>query len=101
MSGLHARSSSSAVRLASPCHASLHHATRVTTDDITSTNDSFPDKDFFPDIGGLYIDDMTEDAGTNANLNANVNPPATPYANCSYLFQFLLQSLVLALQEMC
>jgi hypothetical protein len=76
----------------------------VTTDGITSTDDSFPDEDFFPDISALYIDDMADDAGANANtnananvnLNANVNPPAAPYVICSYLSQFLLQFLVLA-----
>jgi hypothetical protein len=76
----------------------------VTTDVITSTDDSFPDEDFFPDISGLYIDDMDDDASANANLNANanvnlnanVNPRAASYAICSYLFQFLLQFLVLA-----
>jgi hypothetical protein len=64
----------------------------ATTDGITSTDDSFPDEDFFPDISILYIDDMADDAGANvnANLNANVNPPAVPYAICSHLFQFLL-----------
>jgi hypothetical protein len=72
----------------------------TTTDGITSTDDSFPDEDFFPDISALYIDDMADDAGANANananLNANANPPAAPYAIYSYLFQFLLQFLVLA-----
>jgi hypothetical protein len=69
----------------------------ATTDDITSTDDPFPDKDFFPDISGLYIDYMVDDAGANANLNANnatmnvnANPPAASCAICSYLFQFLL-----------
>jgi hypothetical protein len=57
----------------------------ATTDAITST-----DEDFFPDISGLYIDDMANDAGANANLNANVNPPVTPYAICTHLFQCLL-----------
>jgi hypothetical protein len=77
----------------------------ATTGGITSTDDSFPDEDFFPDISALYIDDMADDAGananinanTNANLNANANPPAAPYAICSYLFQFRLQFLVVAL----
>jgi hypothetical protein len=71
----------------------------ATTDGITSTGNSFPDEDFFPDISALYIDDMADDAGANANananLNANANPPAAPYAICSYLFQFLLPFLVL------
>jgi hypothetical protein len=70
----------------------------ATTDGITSTDDSFPDEDFFSDISGLYIDDMADDVGANANanlnantnLNANVNPPAAPYAICTCLFQFLL-----------
>jgi hypothetical protein len=78
----------------------------ATTDGITSTDDSFPDKDFFPDISALYIDDMADDAGANANvnanananLNANANPPAALYAIYSYLFQFLLQFLVLAFE---
>jgi hypothetical protein len=30
--------------------------TCATTDGITSTDDSFPDEDFFPDISSLYID---------------------------------------------
>jgi hypothetical protein len=70
----------------------------MTSDSIMSTDDSFPDEDFFPNISSLYIDDMADDAGANANenLNANVNPPAAPYAICSYLFNFLLQFLVLA-----
>jgi hypothetical protein len=70
----------------------------ATTDGITSTDNSFPDEDFFPDISALYIDDMADDAGANANANlkANANPPVAPYAICSYLFQFLLQFLVLA-----
>jgi hypothetical protein len=70
----------------------------ATTDSITSTDDSFPDEDFFPDISALYIDDMADDASANANanLNTNANPPVAPYAICSYLFQFLLQFLILA-----
>jgi hypothetical protein len=74
----------------------------ATTDGITSTDDSFPDEDFFPDISALYIDDMADGTGANANanananLNVNANPPAAPYAICSYLFQFLLQFLALA-----
>jgi hypothetical protein len=76
----------------------------ATDDGITSTDDSFLDEDFFPDISSLYIDDMADDANanvnlnanTNANLNANANPPIAPYTICSYLFQFLLQFLVLA-----
>jgi hypothetical protein len=66
----------------------------ATTDGITSTDDSFPDKDFFPEISALYINDMADDAGANANANANanVNPPAAPYAICSYLLQFLVLS---------
>jgi hypothetical protein len=78
----------------------------ATSDGITSTDDSFPDEDFFPDISSLYIDDMADDANANANANTNanananlymnVNPPSAPYAICSYLFQFLLLFLVLA-----
>jgi hypothetical protein len=70
----------------------------VTTDSITSTDDSFPDEDFFPNISALYIDDMADDVGanTNANANANTNPPAAPYVICFYLFQFPLQFFVLA-----
>jgi hypothetical protein len=60
----------------------------VTTDGITSTDDSFPNEDFFLDISALYINDMADDAGANtdANANANANPPASPYAIFSYLF---------------
>jgi hypothetical protein len=76
----------------------------ATTDGITSIDDSFPEEDFFLNISSLYIDDMADanananvnlNANANANLNVNVNPPAAPYAICSYLFQFLLQFLVL------
>jgi hypothetical protein len=45
----------------------------ATTDGITSTDDSFPDEDFFPDISALSINDMADDAGANANANANAN----------------------------
>jgi hypothetical protein len=70
----------------------------ATTDGITSTDDSFPDENFFPDISSLYINDMADDAGANANANlnananqnVNVNPPAAPYAICTHLFQFML-----------
>jgi hypothetical protein len=69
------------------------------------TNNSFPNEDFFSDISSLYIDDIADaNANANVNLNANananlnVNPPAAPYAICSYLFQFLLQFLVLAFE---
>jgi hypothetical protein len=63
----------------------------ATIDDITSTDDSFPNEDFFLDISSLYIDDMADDANANlnananANLNANANPPAAPYAIYFYL----------------
>jgi hypothetical protein len=73
----------------------------ATTDGITSTDDSFPKEDFFPDISNLYINDMADananaNANANLNVNANANPPAAPYAICFYLFQFLLQFLALA-----
>jgi hypothetical protein len=41
----------------------------ATTDGITSTDDSFPDEDFFPDISSLYINDMAD---------ANAMPTSTP-----------------------
>ena len=42
---------------------------------------------------------MADDTGVNLNpnLNANPIPPPAPYVICSYLVQFLLQFLVLAL----
>jgi hypothetical protein len=52
-----------------------------TTDGIMSTDDSFPDEDFFPNISALYIDDMADDAGANANANANVNMNLNANAN--------------------
>jgi hypothetical protein len=66
----------------------------TTTNGITSTDDSFPDEDFFPYISSFYIDNMADDAGANANtnlnananLNVNVNPPAVPSAICINLF---------------
>jgi hypothetical protein len=37
-----------------------------TTDDTTSTEDSFPRDNFFPNISSLYIDDMDDTANANA-----------------------------------
>uniref|UniRef100_A0ACD5T9F1 Uncharacterized protein n=1 Tax=Avena sativa TaxID=4498 RepID=A0ACD5T9F1_AVESA len=59
----------------------------ATTDDITSTDHSFPDEDFFPDISSLYIDAMADDTGVNLNpnLNANPIPPPAPQLNSTGL----------------
>jgi hypothetical protein len=53
----------------------------ATTNSITSTGNSFPDENFFPDISALYIDDMADDAGANANANAKANANMNVNAN--------------------
>jgi hypothetical protein len=71
----------------------------ATTDGIMSTDDSFPDEDFFPDISALYINDMADDAGANvnananANLNANANRPVAPYVTAPIYFSFFYSFL--------
>ena len=49
----------------------------ATTDSITDSDDSFPNDDFFPDIGNLFLDDMGDNVNANANANANADVNAT------------------------
>ena len=48
----------------------------------------FPNDDFFPDIGSLFIDDMGD------NSNANASAAAAPYDYLIFLFTILLQFLL-------
>ena len=48
----------------------------------------FPNDDFFPDIGSLFIDDMGD------NSNANALAAAAPYDYLFFLFTILLQFLL-------
>jgi hypothetical protein len=66
----------------------------ATTDGITSTDDSFPDDDFFPDFNTLYINVTANKVDVNANANTDLymNPPTAPYVISSYLFQFCIVS---------
>ena len=48
----------------------------------------FPNDDFFPDIGSLFIDDMGD------NSNANASAAAAPYDYLIFLFMILLQFLL-------
>ena len=62
---------------------------RATTDAIT--DDFFPDEDFFPDIGSLYIDDMADDVVTTAAATAAATATAAaaaalPYVLLNFLF---------------
>jgi hypothetical protein len=58
---------------------------RATIDDITSTDVSFSDDDFFPDISNLNINDMAD----GADVNQNAIHATAPYAIFFYL-QFLV-----------
>ena len=57
----------------------------------------FPNDDFFPDIGSLFIDDMGD------NINANASAAAALYAFLIFLFHTLLEFLlvVVALDSIC
>ena len=51
----------------------------ATTDSITDSDDSFPNDDFFPDIGNLFLDDMGDNVNTNANADVNTNAGTLMY----------------------
>ena len=54
----------------------------------TTGCDFFPNDDFFPNIGNLFIDDM----GDNLNANgASGSTPAAVYVFLFFLFEILLQ----------
>jgi hypothetical protein len=67
----------------------------VTTDGTTSPEDFFPNDNFFPDIGNLFINDTSDNLDTNAN--ANINPHVVPRVILSSLFQSLLEFLIVAI----
>ena len=58
----------------------------------------FPNDDFFPDIGSLFIDDM----GDNINANGSA-AAAAPYVFFIFLFDMLLELLlvIVALDSFC
>ena len=55
----------------------------------TADSDYFPNDEFFPDISGLFIDDM----GDNLDVAAAA---AAPYIYLSFLYDILLEFLCLA-----
>ena len=57
---------------------------------ITDIEDHFPNDDFFPDIDNLFDDMATEDVDPKSSTAA-----AVPYVIFSFLFEVLLQYLVL------
>ena len=58
---------------------------------ITDFDDYFPDDDFFPDVDSL-LDDM---AGEDTDPKSSATAAAVPFVFFSFLFQVLLQFLVL------
>ena len=49
----------------------MGRAIGATTDSITNSDDSFPNDEFFPDIGNLFLDDMGDNVNANADVNTN------------------------------
>ena len=64
----------------------------------TADDDYFPNDDFFPDLGNLFIDDGMGDNIINATAAA-----AAPYVYLSALYEIFLQfiSLVFAVDRFC
>ena len=58
---------------------------------LTVDGDYFPNDDFFPDIGCLFIDDDMTDTGNNTAATT----AAATYALLSHLYEILLQLLCL------
>ena len=54
----------------------------------------FPNDDFFPDTGSLFIDDMGDNANANASASASAAAAATLYDLLIFLFELLLQFLL-------
>ena len=59
---------------------------------VTTGIEFFPNDDFFPDIGSLFIDDMGDNV--NANATASASAAATLYDLLIFLFELLLQFLL-------
>ena len=57
----------------------------------TAGDDYFPNDDFFPDIGNLFIDDNMTDTGNNTAATT----AAATYASLSHLYEILLQFICL------
>ena len=69
---------------------------RATTDDTTSSSDDeFPDPDFFPDmsnlLGNLNMGENLNAAGAAAAATAAAAAPATPYVILSFLYEIMLE----------
>ena len=64
----------------------------------TADDDHFPNDDFFPDLGNLFLDDDMSDAVDNTAAAA-----AAPYVSLSHLYEILLQfiCLVFAVDWIC
>ena len=56
----------------------------------TAGSDDFPNDDFFPDVGNLFISDMGDNG---ANANANGSAPTAPYVIRCLLFEIMLHVL--------
>ena len=55
----------------------------------TAGSHDFPDDDFFPDLGHLFLNDMGD------NLNANSAAPVAPYVFLSFLFEIVVEFMFL------
>ena len=58
----------------------------------TADGDHFPNDDFFPDLGNLFLNDM----GDNVNANSSGSAPAVQYVFLSVLYEMFLQFVCLA-----
>ena len=68
---------------------------RATTGNTTSSSDNdFPDDDFFPDVNNLF-DNLNMGDNTDAAAAAAAAAPAAPYVILTFLYQILLEFLVL------
>ena len=63
----------------------------------TAGSDDFANDDFFPDLGNLVLDDMGD------NVNAGGAAPAAPYVILSFLFEIVVEFMLLvcALDVIC
>ena len=63
----------------------------------TAGSDDFTNDDFFPDLGNLVLDDMGD------NVNAGGAAPAAPYVILSFLFEIVVEFMLLvcALDVIC
>ena len=57
----------------------------------STADDHFPNDDFFPDLGNLFLNDMAD----NGNANSSGSAPAAQYVFLSVLYEMFLQFVCL------